>query len=45
MEFEALSEGIFKNTASVVSDTFDNDLNNNHDSVLAKIIVNTSNNK
>ncbi|WP_408893430.1 DUF11 domain-containing protein [Methanobrevibacter gottschalkii] len=42
MEFEALSEGIFKNTASVVSDTFDNDLNNNHDSALVKIIANTS---
>ncbi|MCQ2971268.1 MAG: hypothetical protein MJ226_06775 [archaeon] len=42
MEFEALSEGIFKNTASVASDTFDNDLNNNHDSALVKIIANTS---
>ena len=43
IEFEAMCEGIFKNTVCVVSDTFDNDLSNNHDSVLVKIINSTSN--
>lgn len=38
-----MCEGIFKNTVCVVSDTFDNDLSNNHDSVLVKIINSTSN--
>lgn len=43
IKFEALCEGIFKNSVHVVSDTFDNDLNNNHDSTLVKIIDDTSN--
>lgn len=43
MEFEALREGIFKNTVSVVSDIFDNNLNNNHDFALVRIINNVSN--
>ena len=43
MKFEATSEGIFENVASVVSDTPDDNLENNNDSATVEIINNTSN--
>ena len=43
VKFEATSEGIFENVASVVSDTPDDNLENNNDSATVEIINNTSN--
>ena len=38
MEFEAIKGGIFKNVASVLSDTFDYDLSNNDDFAFVNVI-------
>ena len=40
MEFEAIKDGVFKNVASVLSDTFDYDLTNNEDFAYVKVIKN-----
>ncbi|WP_295590973.1 hypothetical protein [uncultured Methanobrevibacter sp.] len=38
VEFEAINDGIFKNVASVLSDTFDYDLSNNDDFAFVNVI-------
>ena len=38
VEFEAIKDGIFKNVASVLSDTFDYDLSNNDDFAFVNVI-------
>ena len=43
LNFEAIKEGIVKNVASVLSDTFDIDLSNNDDFALVKIVKNPNN--
>ena len=40
VEFEAIKDGVFKNVASVLSDTFDYDLTNNEDFAYVKVIKN-----
>ncbi|WP_067041063.1 DUF11 domain-containing protein [Methanobrevibacter sp. YE315] len=41
--FEAIKEGEFENIASVISDTFDFDRNNNEDGAFVKIVENITN--
>ena len=41
--FEAIKAGEFENIASVISDTFDIDMNNNEDGTFVKIVENTTN--
>ncbi len=43
LAFEALCNGIFENVVSVTSDVHDDNLNNNNDSAIVKIINTTSN--
>ena len=43
LNFEAIREGIFRNVASAISDTFDIDLTNNDDFALVKIVENPNN--
>lgn len=42
VKFEAIKEGVFRNLASAISDTFDIDLSNNDDFALVKIVKSPS---